>query len=55
MMIAPVKSGEPLRYYVGGAWNRAGEITTREAWQRYVADEAARLRSPVSVSISSAH
>jgi hypothetical protein len=55
MMIAPVTSGKPLRYYVGAAWNRGGEITTREAWERYVADESARLRSPVSVSIGNAH
>jgi hypothetical protein len=52
MMIAPVSPGQPLRYYVGAAWSRGGEITTREAWQRYVADEAARLRAPVSVSVN---
>jgi hypothetical protein len=52
MMIAPASSGQPLRYYVGAAWTRGGEITTREAWQRYVSDEAARLRAPVSVSVN---
>jgi hypothetical protein len=54
MMVAPVKSGQPLRYYVGAAWDRAGEITSREAWQRYVADEALRLRTPVTVHVASA-
>jgi hypothetical protein len=52
MMLAPAASGQPLRYYVGAAWTRAGEITSQQQWQRYVADEAARLASPVTVSLS---
>jgi hypothetical protein len=52
MMLAPAVSGKPLRYYVGAAWTRAGEITSQQQWQRYVADEAARLASPVAVSLS---
>jgi hypothetical protein len=51
-MLAPVTSGQPLRYYVGAAWTRAGEITSREQWQRTVADEAARVAAPVRVSLS---
>jgi len=51
-MLAPVTSGQPLRYYVGAAWTRAGEITSREQWQRYVTDEAARVAAPVRVSLS---
>jgi hypothetical protein len=53
MMLAKTASGQPLRYYVGAAWTREGGITSREKWQRYVADEAARLRSPVKVSTTS--
>jgi hypothetical protein len=55
MMLAKATSGEPLRYYVGAAWTRGGEITSREKWHRYVTDEAARLRSPVKVSAASGH
>ncbi|MFS2018780.1 DUF4861 family protein [Massilia sp. CT11-108] len=51
-MLAPVTSGQPLRYYVGAAWTRAGEITSREQWQRTVTDEAARVAAPVRVSLS---
>jgi hypothetical protein len=50
MMLAKATSGQPLRYYVGAAWTRWGEITSQDKWLRYVADEAARLRSPLSVS-----
>jgi hypothetical protein len=51
MVLAPVTAGQPLRYYVGAAWSRAGEITSAQQWQRYVADEAARLRSPLAVTL----
>jgi hypothetical protein len=53
LVLAPVQSGQALRYYVGAAWTRAGEITSQQQWQRYVADEAARLRAPVTVKLSS--
>jgi len=45
-------SGKPLRYYVGAAWMRTGEITSEPQWKRYVADEAARLAAPVRVGLS---
>ncbi|MVW60021.1 DUF4861 domain-containing protein [Massilia sp. NEAU-DD11] len=51
-MLAPVTSGQPLRYYVGAGWTRAGGITAREQWQRTVTDEAARVAAPVRVSLS---
>jgi hypothetical protein len=51
-MLAPATSGKPLRYYVGAAWTRGGEITSGQQWKRYVADEAARLAAPVRVSLS---
>jgi hypothetical protein len=54
LVLAPVVSGQPLRYYVGAAWTRAGDIKSQQEWQRYVADEAARLRTPVSVSVAAA-
>lgn len=51
LIVAPSTSGKPLTYLAGGAWSRAGEITTREQWQAYVANAAARLNSPVRVSL----
>ena len=51
-MLAPVASGQPLGYYVGAAWTRAGGITSRDQWLRTVKDEAARVAAPVRVSLS---
>ncbi|AVR95661.1 DUF4861 family protein [Pseudoduganella armeniaca] len=51
LVLAPVKAGQPLRYYAGGAWNRAGEIASFEQWKAYVADMAQRARHPVKVAL----
>lgn len=52
LILAPVSAGKPLRYYVGAAWTRAGDFTSEQDWQRYVAAQAARVRTPVTVSLS---
>ena len=52
LVTAPVASGKPLRYHVGAAWTRGSPFASQEQWQKHVADEALRLRSPVSVSLA---
>ncbi|MDB6113079.1 MAG: hypothetical protein JWQ62_24 [Lacunisphaera sp.] len=53
LVLAKVTSGKPLRYYVGGGWSKAGEFTTAQAWNDYVAACAARARHPVQVTFAS--
>jgi hypothetical protein len=53
-MLAPAVSGQPLRYYVGAAWTRAGEIASEQQWKRAVADAAARIAAPLTLSLSTA-
>lgn len=53
LVLAKVFSGQPLRYYVGGGWSKAGEFTTKEQWNTYVAAIAARAKSPVKIAVSS--
>ncbi|GAB3453555.1 DUF4861 domain-containing protein [Massilia terrae] len=53
MMLAKATAGQPLSYYVGAAWTRVGDISSREQWQRYVDDESARVASPLKISLSS--
>jgi hypothetical protein len=50
LVLARATSGQPLTYYVGAGWSKAGEFTTRAAWLDYVAACAARARSPLHVS-----
>ena len=51
LVLAKVKSGEPLTYLAGAGWSRAGEFTSKAAWDAYVASETSRLASPVRVSL----
>ena len=51
LLIAKMPAQGPAVYYAGSAWDKAGEIATAEAWDAYLAREAARLRTPVTVSL----
>jgi hypothetical protein len=52
LVLAKAVSGQPLRYYVGAGWSKAGEFTTKEAWDAYVAAFAARLKSPLKIALT---
>jgi hypothetical protein len=51
LALASVEPGKPLRYYVGAAWDKAGQVVSQEAWQAYVAATAARAAHPVKVAL----
>lgn len=52
LIVAKATPGQPLRYYAGGAWSRAGEITSRATWTQVTQDMAARDASPVRVTLA---
>ena len=52
LVLAKVAPGTPLRYYAGAGWSKAGEFTTAQAWNDYVAACAARVRAPVRVTLA---
>ncbi|MBI3884603.1 MAG: DUF4861 family protein [Opitutae bacterium] len=52
LALVPVKSGQPFCYYVGAGWSRSGDFATAAEWDAAVAATAARLRSPVTISLS---
>jgi hypothetical protein len=41
----------PVSYWAGFAWDRAGIITTAQAWSNYVNGFAAARQSPITVSV----
>jgi hypothetical protein len=51
LILAPVRSGTPLRYYVGAMASWSGQATDAAAWQRQVAAFAARLRAPLMLRV----
>jgi hypothetical protein len=40
----------PVSYWAGFAWDRAGKITSAEAWNAYVDQFGEKLRSPIDVN-----
>ena len=53
LALAKATPGQPLRYFAGAGWSRAGEFTTQASWNAYVAAAAARAQSPVKITLSS--
>jgi len=51
-VLAKAVSGSPVRYYVGAGWSKAGEFTTKESWDAYVAAFAARLKAPLKITLT---
>jgi hypothetical protein len=49
LLLATLPAQGPAVYYAGSAWDKGGEITSAEAWDAYLAREASRLRTPVTV------
>lgn len=54
LALAQATPGQPLVYYAGAAWSRAGEITTAAAWAEYLAAASARVNAPVRVALTTA-
>ncbi|WP_438480311.1 DUF4861 domain-containing protein [Oleiharenicola lentus] len=52
LLLANAKSGQALRYYAGAGWSRAGEFTTQQSWNDYIAAFARRATSPVKVTLT---
>jgi len=50
LLLAKVKSGEPLHYLMGAAWNRATDIKRMDQWRALVADFVTRERNPLKVT-----
>jgi pectinesterase len=51
LVLAKATSGQPLRYYVGAAWDRAGRVTSPQQWNSEMATLAARVANPLRVSL----
>ena len=47
-----LKPATSVSYWAGFAWDRAGKITSAEAWKKYVDEFAEDLSSPIMVSVS---
>jgi hypothetical protein len=51
-LLTKIEPGTPCVSYSGFAWTLAGDFKTAADWQRYVAEFAARLRSPLEMKLA---
>ena len=51
LVVMKPTTSSPVSYWAGFAWDRAGRITSAEAWKKYVDEFAERLRSPIDVMV----
>ncbi|MFV8345882.1 DUF4861 family protein [Flavobacterium sp. ZB4P13] len=46
-----VKNNEPIVYYTGAAWNKAGKITNAKQWFKYLDDFYQQINLPLTVNL----
>lgn len=51
LIVLKARTAPSVSYWAGFAWDRAGHITTADAWNHYVDDFSDRLRSPIDVTV----
>ena len=49
--IGVAKANQPIIYYTGAAWNKAGEITDSIQWFKYIRDFNEKLKRPLRVKV----
>ena len=52
LLVLKTAADNSISYWAGFAWDKAGKITSQEAWNKYVADFAQGVQSPIEVSVS---
>ena len=53
IILAKATSGQPLRYYAGAGWSKAGEFKSQADWNAYVAACATRAAAPLKITVAS--
>ena len=53
LILAKATSGQPLRYYAGAGWSKAGEFKSQADWNAYVAACATRVAAPIKITVAS--
>jgi hypothetical protein len=51
LVVMKPKTSFPVSYWAGFAWDRAGHISSSEAWKKYVDEFGERTRSPIEVEV----
>jgi hypothetical protein len=49
LMLVRVRSGQPLRYFLGAVWSKATAVRSEQAWRQHLTAERARRLAPVRI------
>lgn len=52
LLLTKVPANNTLEYWAGFCWDKAGQITTAEAWDKYVDEFAQAAASPIQVTVA---
>ena len=52
LVLAKVSADNSVSYWSGFAWDKAGQITSADAWKKYVDEFAQGVASPIEVSVA---
>ena len=51
-MVMKATPGQPVNFWAGAGWDKSGDFGSYQDWNQYVAQFAARIGSPLKISIS---
>jgi hypothetical protein len=51
LLLLRTEPDNAVDYWAGFAWDKAGKITTQEAWRKYVAEFAQGVQSPIEATV----
>ena len=51
LLLVRAEPDNAIDYWAGFAWDKAGKITTQDAWKKYVGEFAQGVQSPIEVTI----
>jgi hypothetical protein len=51
LILTRARSGEPVVHYAGGGWTHSGDFRSQAEWEAYLSAFAARLRSPLTITL----
>lgn len=52
LAVTSLPAGAEVTYYAGSGWDRGGDFGAVADWDRYLADAARRVKSPLAVSVT---
>jgi hypothetical protein len=53
LLLLALRQGAPASYLIGGGWDKTADVPNVAAWAAQVSAQSARVKSPVSVSLTS--